>query len=52
MFVVSQFALREALAVDAIPGIDDVGQHEGDDERDEAHGREGELARAAVGQGE
>ena len=52
MFVVSQFALREALAVDAIPSIDDVGQHKGDDERDEAHGREGEFARAAVGQRE
>ena len=40
VFVVGQLGLREALAVDAVPSIGDVGQHEGDDERHEAHGRE------------
>jgi len=52
VFVVGQLGLREALAVDAVPSIGDVGQHEGDDERHEAHGRERKFARAAVGQGE
>ena len=52
MFVVGQLGLREALAVDAVPSIGDVGQHEGNDERHEAHGRERKFARAAVGQGE
>lgn len=51
-FVVVQFLYREALLVDGAPGIDDVGQHERDEQRGERHDLEREEAGAAVGQRE
>ena len=52
MFVLFEFSAGETLAVDGAPSVEDVGQDKGDDEGNNAHSREGELARATVGQGE
>ena len=38
----------EFLGVDGAPGIDDVGQHEGHEQRDVEHRGQGELTRAGV----
>lgn len=43
-----QFLAGELLAVDGVPGIDDVGEDEGHEEGDVEHGAEGELAAAGV----
>ncbi len=48
--VVLDVFLVEFLLVDGPPGIDDVGQYEGNEERDVEHGAQGELTRTAVGQ--
>ncbi len=52
MLFLGEFLAGEALLVDGAPGVDDVGQDEGDDERDARHGGEGEVAGTTVGQGE
>ena len=38
--------------VDGIPGIDDVGQDEGDEQADDGHGAQRELTGAGVGDGQ
>lgn len=38
--------LCDFLLIDSPPGIDDVGQHEGDDKADVEHGAQRELAGA------
>lgn len=47
-----QFLYREALLVDGAPSIDDVRQHERDEQRGERHDLERKEAGAAVGQRE
>ena len=44
--------LVKLLTVDGAPGVDDVGQHEGHEQRDVEHGGERELAGAGVLKGE
>ena len=39
-----KFLLVELLAVDGSPGVDDVGQDEGHEQRDPEHGGEGARA--------
>ena len=51
-FSLFYFLLRDALAVDGAPRIDDVGEHEWDEEGNYRHGAERELATATVGEGE
>lgn len=51
-FSLLYFFLRDALAVDGVPGEDDVGEHERDEEGDYRHGAERELAATAVGESE
>ena len=46
------FIFCEFFVIDGAPGIDDVGQHEGHEQRDVEHGGERELTRAGVLDGE
>ena len=52
MVVVTQFLAGNLLALQGTPGVDDVGEHEGDENRDVSHHLEREGTRRAVGYGE
>ena len=47
-----EFLLVELLSVDGSPGIDDIGQHEGHEQRYVEHGAQRELTRTGIGEGE
>ena len=51
MSIVNLF-LRQLLLVKRIPGIDNVGQHEGNEQADDGHRAQGELTAAGVGNGQ
>ena len=44
--------LVKLLTVDGAPGVDDVGQHDGYEQRDVEHGTQGELTRTGVCHGQ
>ena len=46
------FSRYSPLPIHRAPGVDDVGQHEGNDERHPAHGGEGEVGRRTVVDGQ
>ena len=48
---VGNFLAVYLFLVDGIPGIDDVGQDEGDEQADHGHGAQRELTGAGVGDG-
>ena len=52
MLGVLHFVAADATLVDGVPGVGNVGQHEGDGEACYRHDAQGELAGAAVGQAE
>ena len=47
-----ELGLGKLIPIQTPPGVPDVGRHNGDKQRDNAHNREGELAARAIVDGE